>query len=547
MKNTFGKDIIPPNENERLQALKRYEILDTPPEKAFDRIAALAARLFNAPIALVSLVDEERVFFKANVGMEGVNNIDRGVSLCSLAILDSNVTVFENAETEPCLLANPLVAGSFGLKFYAGAPIVTPDGYNIGTVCIVDKKPRAFTEEQREILKELSGIIMDEIEVRLAARRLVNETNEKLQNTQAIRLKTEVDKEILFNLVMQIPAAIAIFRGPEHVFELVNPLYHQMVGKRELIGKPIREVFPEFKGQGFFEVLDSVYKTGLMFTGNELLAVIEHENGRPEEGYFNFIYQPIIGAGGEAEGVLSFAYDVTEQVRARKFVEANAKRKDDFLGIASHELKTPLTSIKAYIHLIEQSFNKQSYGNAGIYIHKVNNLIDRLTTLISDLLDVTKIQNGKIEFNITQFDFDELAHESIESVQHSSHKHRIIKQGQLSRLVKGDKDRIQQVFVNLLTNAVKYSPKADEVVVNISCDSKQVQVAVTDFGIGIPKSKQEHIFQMFYRVEESELHFQGLGIGLHVSNEIIKRHSGKLWVESDEGKGSTFYFTLPLN
>jgi GAF domain-containing protein len=163
MKNSFGKEIIPINDELRLQALRSYEILDTVPEGFFNNLANIVARAFDTPIALISLVDKERVFFKANVGMPGSVNVDRGISLCSLAILDNEPTIFEDANREPCLLANPLVAGEFGLKFYAGAPITTPDGYNIGTVCVVDKKPRAFSDTEQELLVQFSKAAMNAI------------------------------------------------------------------------------------------------------------------------------------------------------------------------------------------------------------------------------------------------------------------------------------------------------------------------------------------------------------------------------------------------
>ena len=127
MNNTFGKPIIPGNEVERLKALRSYNILHTLPEGFFNNLAHIIAKTFDTPIALISLVDEEEVFFKANVGMPGTEYVDRGVSLCSLAILDNQPTIFEDATNEPCLLANPLVAGNFGLRFYAGAPIITPE------------------------------------------------------------------------------------------------------------------------------------------------------------------------------------------------------------------------------------------------------------------------------------------------------------------------------------------------------------------------------------------------------------------------------------
>jgi GAF domain-containing protein len=170
--NTFiGINLIPENEEERLAKLQEYEIIDTPKEGAFNHIAAMAAHMFNIPIALISLVDADRVWFKANVGMEGVKSVPRGESLCSLAILNDGPTVFQDAIKEPCLLANPLVSGNFGLRFYAGAPLVTADGLNIGTLCIVDKEPREFSDADRKMLVNLASIVMDEIELRYLRRK----------------------------------------------------------------------------------------------------------------------------------------------------------------------------------------------------------------------------------------------------------------------------------------------------------------------------------------------------------------------------------------
>jgi PAS domain S-box-containing protein len=166
MVGTQVNGIIPQNDAQRLEALKRYKILNTPPEETFDNFARLMADSFGVPIALVSLVDKEQVFFKANVGMPGVKFTNREVSLCSFAILSSELTVFENPLEEPCLLANPLVHGKFGLRFYAGAPLTTSDGYHIGSVCILDKRERTFSAAQQDMLVRFSKLIMHEIEMR---------------------------------------------------------------------------------------------------------------------------------------------------------------------------------------------------------------------------------------------------------------------------------------------------------------------------------------------------------------------------------------------
>lgn len=166
MDNTFGIPIIPENEETRLKKIKEYKILDTALEGPFNHVATIAADMFKAPIALVSLVDKYRVWYKAQVGMEGIKEVPRGESLCSLAILNDEVTVFKNALEEPCLLANPLVAGEFGLRFYAAAPLKTPDGFNIGSVCIVDTEPREFSVADQRVLEHLASIVMDALNAR---------------------------------------------------------------------------------------------------------------------------------------------------------------------------------------------------------------------------------------------------------------------------------------------------------------------------------------------------------------------------------------------
>ncbi|WP_345156246.1 GAF domain-containing protein [Pontibacter saemangeumensis] len=171
-RNTFiGINIIPDNEEERLHKLKEYDILDTPEEGAFNHLASMATHMFNVPIALVSLVDANRVWFKANVGMEGIASAPRGESLCSLAVLNDDLTIFPDAANEPCLLANPLVSGNFGLRFYAGAPLVTRHGLNIGTFCLIDKQPREFIESDQKMLVHLASMVMEEIEKRYLRRK----------------------------------------------------------------------------------------------------------------------------------------------------------------------------------------------------------------------------------------------------------------------------------------------------------------------------------------------------------------------------------------
>ena len=235
-------------------------------------------------------------------------------------------------------------------------------------------------------------------------------------------------------------------------------------------------------------------------------------------------------------------------IDAQKRIE---KEKDEFLSIASHELKTPLTSIKAYIQLLDRKLKlSETTAEAGFMV-KVHDQIEKLNTLITDLLDVSKIENGKLKINKKPTNLEKLIQNTIENIlQTNDNKVKIERHGIIPDiLIPLDDIRVEQVLINFLTNAIKYSPENNQIIVTTFVDEEEqeVKVSVTDFGIGIPDYKQEAVFQKFYRVEESSLQFQGMGIGLYICSEIIKQHHGNIGVSSILDEGSTFYFTLPLN
>ena len=160
---------IPANEEKRISALKRYNILDTPPDGTFDLLTQLASEIFEVPIAIVSLVDSDRIWFKSAHGLT-VKQIDREPGLCASAILTDDLYVVNDARKDPRTLSNPLVAGEFGLQFYAAAPLHTQGHYNLGTFCLLDKKPRKLTEKEQRMLSLLGRIVMEEMEMRLSVR-----------------------------------------------------------------------------------------------------------------------------------------------------------------------------------------------------------------------------------------------------------------------------------------------------------------------------------------------------------------------------------------
>ncbi len=224
------------------------------------------------------------------------------------------------------------------------------------------------------------------------------------------------------------------------------------------------------------------------------------------------------------------------------------QQKDEFIGIASHELKTPVTSIKAYTQLLESKFHKEGNKDSALMLMKVNTQLDKLTGLISDLLDVTKIESGKLAFYEDYFDFNKLVDEVIQDIQLTAQKHKLVKKLDTTTLVFGDRDRIGQVITNFLTNAVKYSPQSKEIHIHTHRTPEAITLSVSDFGIGIPKESLDRVFERFFRVKSAKGNtFPGIGLGLFISSQIIKRQHGKIWVESEMGRGSTFSFSLPLH
>ena len=242
----------------------------------------------------------------------------------------------------------------------------------------------------------------------------------------------------------------------------------------------------------------------------------------------------------ETTETMAFILDITE----RKKLE---QRKDEFIGIASHELKTPLTSIKGYTQILERIIQEMGDDRLKKYLHRTRNYVDRLDSLITDLLDVSKIQAGKLQIALEPFNFMDMVREAVDGIEQIFSTHKIVVEGTVATQVVGDKNRLEQVVTNLLSNAIKYSPQADTVEVCVIQTDTHVEVEVKDYGIGIPKRKQSKLFSRFYRVEESAQQFSGLGIGLYISREIILRHQGVIGVKSTKNKGSTFYFRIPLS
>ncbi|GAA4211678.1 hybrid sensor histidine kinase/response regulator [Pedobacter jeongneungensis] len=232
-----------------------------------------------------------------------------------------------------------------------------------------------------------------------------------------------------------------------------------------------------------------------------------------------------------------------EEIEFRKQAE---HKKDEFISIASHELKTPLTSVKGYIQLLQRSLNRDDKTMAQNHLEKASIQLEKLNELIVDLLDISKIESGKMKFNMKSFCADNMVNNAIEMLQQSNPDFKITKLGKTDEMIFGDEMRLEQVVINFITNAIKYAPGTNQVNVTINIKDEKLYLAVKDFGIGISKEQQHKIFDKFYRVEENSNRFNGLGIGLYICSEIINRHGGTIGVNSVPDEGSEFYFIVPI-
>ena len=232
------------------------------------------------------------------------------------------------------------------------------------------------------------------------------------------------------------------------------------------------------------------------------------------------------------------------------------KRNDSFMSMASHELKTPVTTIKTLVQILQVEYKNSEDTILIEYLATIGRQIEQLTQLVIDLLDVSKIKADKFKIEEKEFDFDELTNEIVQSCQLLTSQHTITVHGKTSARIKGDRNGISRVFINLITNAIKYSPKTKTIIVSVSQDENDVCVSIKDFGIGISRSHHEKIFDRFFQVgNKNGQSFAGLGIGLYITASIVAQHKGRIWVESSKGKagkssgqeekGSTFLFRLP--
>ena len=534
---------FPANELLRIKALNDSFILDTPAEERFDRLTRLAKQIFDVPIALISLIDSNRQWFKSCQGID-IAESGRDISFCGHAILGKDILQIPDAREDIRFFDNPVVTGPLSVRFYAGAPLVTATGFNIGTLCIIDTTPRVLTEQQLINLRDLADCVEDEI----IRTRLLRENKSTLtalqQSEEKYRILFENSEDPMWIIIgdtFQISnAASAVVLGYSTTAELTN--LHPS------------ELSPEYQPNGrnslemANEIMEIAYKTG------HYRFEWTHKRKNGEEFPVDVSLSKVLYE--EHDALFCVWRDITERknaeqelISARNAAEVANKTKSKFLAVMSHELRTPLTSIKGALSLLSGgAVTDQEQIQEMINVAYKNS--DRLNFLVNDILDFEKFQSDKMILEKRPEEITALIKQAAEENQGYAEQydvHFVIENNDCRCKVNVDKNRIQQVLSNFLSNAVKYSPRNGTVRISAQCDKNKVKVSIIDQGTGIPEKFRQHIFTPFSQADSSDTREKGgTGLGLAIAKEIIEHHDGQIGYDSRENHGSSFYFELPV-
>ncbi|MDP9122590.1 MAG: PAS domain-containing protein, partial [Acidobacteriota bacterium] len=419
--------------------------------------------------------------------------------------------------------------------------VVRPDGRQVW----VAAKGRGRYDAAGRIYGML-GVVQD-----VTRRKAIEEERELLLK------RIEAERARLTAAFMQSPAFMCVLRGPAHVFEFVNEQYYQIVGRRDILGKPIHEALPELAGQGFFELLDRVYATGTPFVGKDMPALVQRRPDEPlEQRYFEFVYQPVQEPDGAASGIFVHGVDITERklaeeqraasLESERVARAEAERasrmKDDFLATLSHELRTPLNAILGWSQILRRQSGADDLARG---LDTIERNARAQTKIIEDLLDMSRIVSGKVRLDVQWIDLGSIVQAAVETVRPAADAKGVRIQAALDSLrsaVSGDASRLQQVFWNLLSNAVKFTPRGGRVQVLLERVSSRLEVSVTDTGEGISPQFLPQVFDKFRQADASTTRRHGgLGLGLAIAKQLVELHGGSLWAQSaGPGQGATF-------
>ena len=510
---------------ERLAALQQLGLLDQPQEERFRRITDVARRLLQAPRAYLNLVDAERLWVTACVGDELVD-ADRRESFCQYAVMEDAPVLVYDATVDERFRHSSFVTGPGGLRAYAGHPLRAPSGHVVGTLCVTDVVPRMWTEDDVRTLTELSAwaeleLAHGEVQRQLALGARAQRLNESVLSSAAEAI-CAIDAD--GRITMVNPAVARVTGWPAE--ELLGRRIHDTLHGRHADGSD----YPEHECPLFITLA----------AGEILLSQEElywRKDGSP------FPVQMSCAPMREGDEVVG-AVVVFEDVTARQEVE---RMKEEFVSVVSHELRTPLTSMRGSLGLLAAGVVADLPAEAKGLVDMALANTERLVRLVGEILDLERLTAGQVQLRRAEHRLREVVETAVTSVSSLAETAGVQVEQQVDDVTGWfDSDRVVQVLVNLVGNAVKFTPAGGCVTVSAGPDGEQVRIAVADTGRGIPPEMLRTVFDRFAQVEGGDAREKGgTGLGLAIARSIVEAHGGRITVDSVVGVGSTFTVLLP--
>ena len=517
---------IPIDEGKRLVSLRRLNILDSAPEERFDRITRLAQSMFNVPIALVSLVDSNRQWFKSCQGL-GATETPRNISFCGHAIHDDVALVIPDALQDARFADNPLVVNAPFIRFYAGQPLKMLDGSRVGTLCIIDTVPHQLSQTELTSLRDLGRIVESEL-----GTLDILDAATVIKNSES-RLHAIIDNVRDGIITINAEGLIESFNhGAQLIFGYED---------NEVIGRNLDMLIAESSRSQYGLHSESRPAAGQKNGTGRYREVAGVRKNREEFSMEVSMTEMMLGG---RQMFTAIVRDISERVKIQNM-------KNEFTAVVSHELRTPLTSIRGALGLIMGSMQSELSPQLSTLLDIADRNSNRLLLLVNDILDSEKIEAGSVNLNMRPLDLLPLIQQVVDSTvaygQQFDVMFRIIPP-ESSAVVEADADRLTQVLVNLLSNAAKFSPQGDEVAVTLQCLGDGVRISVSDKGPGIAEDFRARIFQKFTQADSSVTRSKGgTGLGLSISKALIEMMDGNIGFDSQPGKGATFFVELPLS
>lgn len=537
----------PENEAERLKALYRYQILDTPPEEAFDDLTALASSICGTPIALVSLVDAHRQWFKSKVGLDATET-HRDLAFCAHAILTTDEPlIVPNALDDERFARNPLVLSDPNIRFYAGVALVTPNNFPLGTLCVIDRIPRQLTTQQIEALRALGRQVVSQLELRINLARLEQTVTKHKQAKEALR-QSEQQYRSVVNSVKEV-----IFQIDATGFwTFLNPAWTEITGFTvpDSLGTNSWDYVHPDDRHSNWEQFKPLIERQINYCRHEVRYVTK-------DGGFCWMEvfaQLTLNEDGAIIGISGTLNDITQRKQAdeelRKTLEKEKELnelKTRFISMSSHEFRTPLTTILGSSELLKYYSHNWNEEKKLVHFDRIHSSVQHMTQLLDDVLLVGKIEAGKLEIKLSSIDLVKFCQNLVDDLQliaNTTHTLRFTHPNSCPEAYVDEK-LLRQILSNLLSNAIKYSPKGSTVTLKLTVQDGEVIFQIQDQGIGIPQDEQQHLFESFYRATNVGK-IPGTGLGLAIVKKSVDLHGGKITVNSELDLGTTFTVSIPL-